>query len=114
MKLPLPLLILLCMLPGVAWADCQMPAPEGKPICTESGWSDHIFSQAPKPYNIREDKSDWHLLTVSHSGTVSLIRELSKGECEEVKYKLHVLYYCPNNGECHKDDSDIDRAACFQ
>lgn len=84
---------------------------------------DHAFIGTPdnlNPIQIIEDdnqNTSWHLLTVSHSGTVSLIKGLSKGECEElekrVRYKImKVGKIYPNNDD--SEPSDIDRAECFQ
>lgn len=127
------LAIILLLMPSVAWADiakvCRgVPYPETDEylICSqESGWIEPIMCNG-EPCDFSAAKTakkgdictfacgkdtSWHLLTVSHSGMVSLIRGLSKGECEKAK---KLSFTDRPDGMFDYEDSDIDRAECFQ
>ncbi len=57
--------------------------------------------------------SNWHLITKSQSGTVSLIKGLSEMECEAARAKV-VQHQCPSTLVCSTDPSNIVLAECFQ
>lgn len=124
------ILILLCMLPGVAWADVTCTAT-GKPVpldvkcpiapINKDCPSDYPVKTILPSGNVKCDigpDTSWHLLTVSHSGTVSLIKGLSKGECENVSgYLLGTISIKPGTYSKLSDaksPENIDRAECFQ
>lgn len=127
---PTILLAILLLVPGVAWPH------DGAYLCDHEVLPDQI--EDPKNchlYNPEKDKNpdfkkwhfnflinsedtSWHLLTVSHLGTVSLIKGLSKKQCNDVSgYLLGTILIEPgtwDNLRDGKSSSNIDRAECFQ
>jgi hypothetical protein len=68
-------------------------------------------------YEIR----DWHLLTVTYGGTVSLINDLTKSECEKIASKIPTgggLMKCDSVGaavQCHLDNPGaIIKTECLE
>jgi hypothetical protein len=63
----------------------------------------------PPPH--AEPDSSWHLLTISNGGTVSLIKGLTKKECDEAANRALPHYHLGLNPV---ESSDIKSAECFQ
>lgn len=92
------------LLPAGARAD--------EPACP--AWAIHIndkcvgqgITQPADP-----DRS-YHLLTISNGGTVSLIMDLTKRECDEAQSEIQIG--CRPGEWCTVDPGDIKSAECFQ
>lgn len=123
----LALAIILLLVPSVAWGLQCEPKSDGTPTCV--GMGDTHIEHDDLPYDLpflcpsglffdpesnscvlsHHKDTSWHLLTVSHSGTVSLVKGLSKGECKKTSDEL---IYDPRISV--KSNSHIDRAECYQ
>ena len=55
---------------------------------------------------------NWHLLTKSRSGAISLVKGLTEKECETAQAILAQI--CPNGVICSMGSTDIVLAECFQ
>ena len=58
------------------------------------------------------EKHNWHLLTKSQVGTVSLIKGLTEEECRTAQEKLWP--HCPVNAVCATGSGGIEIAECFE
>lgn len=85
---------------------------EGLPCIPGSIENDLVLRVPPRPLVPAQDRS-WHLLTQSYDGTVSLILDLAKEECEQAKSKLSFRTQ-DGNGWSHSEPGDIKIAECFQ
>lgn len=89
---------------------------EPSPACGSSGGSTDVHrcvEEATKngpPALISMPNRDWHLLAVSYGGTVSLIKDLTKDECEKTRSSL---MWIPD-GFSDVAPGTIKRAECFQ
>ena len=83
-----------------------------------SGWGSTLQCFDPdtgKASTCEMEPSNWHLLTKSHGGTVSLIQGLTKKECDNLALRLTPVY----SGVCSgcivtETNEAIVSVECFQ
>lgn len=58
----------------------------------------------------------WHLLTVSNKGTVSIVKDLTKDECDKAYEKLYgyMLHFSNSSAGTWMHPSDFNTAECFE
>ena len=59
------------------------------------------------------DEANWHLVTKSYGGTVSLIKGLTKKECEEMRHHIGGWWDLPP-GTYDLGRGSIESAECFE
>jgi len=79
-------------------------------ICKQGGTPANCEPWAPPALD-----HSWHLLTISNGGTVSLIKGLTKRECDEAVKRIPIgCKMPPGVGGCTLLPGDIKSAECFQ
>ena len=99
--------------PAIEQRHCEAGDPASN--CESPPSATALLSSTPQPTAPQPDHS-WHLLTISNGGTVSLIKGLTKRECEEARSKIEIVWcYSPDgDGACTTAPGDIKSAECFQ
>jgi len=73
---------------------------------------DCIMTTPDHPVHLLPEDRSWHLLTQSYGGTISLLKDLTKHECEVARDLALPVY---PNGEIHMTSfGEIKSAECFQ
>lgn len=63
-------------------ADCVYGNDASKPLCLRPGDPPGCVELKIDGVPVSELERNWHLLTISNGGTVSLVKDLTKHECE--------------------------------
>ena len=62
----------------------------------------------------KAEEANWHLLTKSHGGTVSLINGLTKAQCDKLACDVRIACNAPSGSMWMSSAGDIETAECFQ